>query len=152
MQTMSDKSNTGGVLERVKSWIWNRVALETGQRPMDIGEVDRAWDDEEPWHTCADDMESVHAVGPETTCHRYGGRQAILLETLGRRFQKARANAKDRRALARALRRGHGRAAPAKEQERRQGVPMLVLELWESWAQSQRMRAEVGQHGRAHER
>lgn len=64
MQTTGETSNLGNVLERVKSWIWNRVSLENGPKPMGIGEVDHTWEGEGCRQVCADDAE---AVGPETT-------------------------------------------------------------------------------------
>ncbi len=54
-------------MEKVESWINNRVAMTNGPSPMDVGEVNE-WN-EEGFHDDGD----VGAVGAHTECHKCDG-------------------------------------------------------------------------------
>ena len=66
-QNISETTLFIDMVEKVKSWVGNRVAMMTGPSPMDVGEV-ADWDENE-----YDENGDVGAVGAYTECHRCGG-------------------------------------------------------------------------------
>ena len=63
---ITEKTLFGDILEKVRSWVGNRVAMMGGPTPMDIGEV-------EEWGEADHDDGDVMAVGAWTKCHRCEG-------------------------------------------------------------------------------
>jgi hypothetical protein len=57
------------MVDRVKSWVGNKVAMLSGPTPMEIGQVeDYWWDEQEDWENA-----EVQAVGANTQCYRCQG-------------------------------------------------------------------------------
>ena len=63
---ITEKTAFADILEKVRSWVSNRVAMTGGPTPMDIGEV-------EDWGEAEHDDGDVMAVGAWTKCHRCEG-------------------------------------------------------------------------------
>ena len=74
MQNIDDRSKASEILEKVRAWVGNRVAMENGPKPMDIGNIGSCVEDH--WHQShchADDVDEVGAVGKGSTCYVCGG-------------------------------------------------------------------------------
>ena len=67
---VDDNTKYQAVVERVRSWVGNKVAMLQGPAPMDVGEVLTGQWEEEP-HEWEESY--VQAVGANTQCHRCGG-------------------------------------------------------------------------------
>jgi hypothetical protein len=57
------------IVDRVRAWVGNKVAMLSGPTPMEIGQVeDYWWDEQEDWENS-----DVQAVGANTQCYRCQG-------------------------------------------------------------------------------
>lgn len=71
-QHVDEKSAARDIIDRIRSWVGNTVAMSGGPVPMDVGEIDQEWAyegwDGDEWRN-----EVVQVVGPDAQCHRCGG-------------------------------------------------------------------------------
>ena len=57
------------IVDRVRAWVGNKVAMLSGPTPMEIGQVENyGWDEQEDWENL-----EVQAVGANTQCYRCQG-------------------------------------------------------------------------------
>lgn len=67
-QNVTEKTLLAEIVEKVKSWVSNRVAMMGGPCPMDVGEVN-GWETDRG----EGEEEDLGAVSAYTECHRCGG-------------------------------------------------------------------------------
>ena len=63
-------SEAADIINRVRSWVGNKVAMLSGPTQMEIGQVEEnwGWDEQEDWENS-----EVQAVGANTQCYRCHG-------------------------------------------------------------------------------
>ena len=67
-QQVDDRTKATDLVDRVKSWVRNKAAMDSGPTPMDIGNVGGHEEGEEHWHD-----EDIQGVRANVQCHRCGG-------------------------------------------------------------------------------